>query len=128
MRERHVGVVGAPLRLVAELLVERLDEHLGQRILVFERPPEVRSGIDAFHEFRTRFLREERNLVRDHHLHLRRQTELLGLLHRQHRVAAPVDVDDGVSAGVGDVGEVLAEVLRAERRDLVGHHASSRRS
>ena len=67
------------------------------------------------------FLREERDLVGDHHLHLRRQAELLGLLHRQHRVAAPVHVDDELGAGVGDVGEILAEVLGAERRDLVGH-------
>jgi hypothetical protein len=45
-----------------------------------------------------------------------------GLLDRQHRIASPVHVDQELGAGIGDVREVLAEVLRAERRDLIGHH------
>ena len=66
--------------------------------------------------------REERNLIRHHQLHLVEDAELLGLLDRQHRVAAPVDVDEHVGAGIGDVEQVRAEVRRAEWRHLVGHH------
>ena len=120
-RELHVGVVGAPFRLVAELFFELGDEQFRERIFVLQGPIKVRRGVNVFSQLRTDLLGEERDLIGDHHLHLRRQAELLGLLHRQNAVAAVVDVDDNVGAGIGDVGQVLAEILGAERRHLIRH-------
>src|SRR5690349_5900573 len=115
MREAEIAVRRAPFRLVAVFLVEGFDEHLGERILVFERPPEIGGRVDALHDLRADLLRQERDLVGHDEGHLRQEAELLGLLDRQHRVAAPVHVDEELSARVGDVREVLAEILRAER-------------
>ena len=69
--ELHVGVVGTPFGLVVVLFIEGLDERLGERIFVLQRPPEVGGGIDAFGELRPHFLRQGRDLVGDDHLHLR---------------------------------------------------------
>src|SRR5215831_12267735 len=54
-RQLHIGIVGAPFRLVAVLLVEGLDEHLGERIFVLKGPPEVRGGIDSGQQSAARF-------------------------------------------------------------------------
>ena len=121
MREADIGVFRAPLRIVAVLLVERLVEHLGERILVLDRPPIVGRGIDARHQTAADFARQERHLVGNHELHLVEHAELLGLLDRQHGIMAPVDVDQKVRTGVGDVEQVGRVVRRTERRDLVGH-------
>src|SRR5215831_1167754 len=55
-RELHVGILCAPLGLVAILLVERLDEHLSQRVLVLERPPEIGRRKHPAHDLRSYFL------------------------------------------------------------------------
>ena len=125
MRETVVGVVGAPFRLVAELLLERRVEHLGERVLVLDRPPVVGGGIDALHQA-AGLARQERHLVGHHELHLVEHAELLGLLDRQHRIVTPVDVDEDVRAGIGDVEQIGREVRRAERRDLVGDGGPAR--
>src|SRR5690242_13874785 len=62
-RQRHVSIVGAPFRLVTVLFVERLDEHLGERVLVLQRPPEICGSQDTRGELGSCFLCKEGNLV-----------------------------------------------------------------
>jgi len=65
-------------------------------------------------------LGEERCLVWDHQFHLVEDAELLRLLGRQNRVVAPIDVQQVVGAGIGDIQEVRAVIGRAQRCHLVG--------
>ena len=46
---------------------------------------------------------------------------MLGLLDRENGVVTPVDVDENVGAGIGDVKQIGREVRRAERRHLIGY-------
>ena len=98
---------------------------LASGIFVLDRPPVVGGGIDALHQA-AGFAGDERHLVGDHQLHLVEHAELLGLLGREHGVVTPVDVDEDVGAGVGDVEQIRRIVRRAERRDLVGGGGPSR--
>src|SRR5215469_2363063 len=78
----HVGVVGAPLRLVAIFLVESLDEHLGEWILVLEGPPEISNSVHTLHNRRPDLAGEERRLVGDYELLSGEDAKLLCLLDR----------------------------------------------
>jgi hypothetical protein len=94
----HIGILRSPFGPIAIFLLEGLHEQFGEWILVFLRPPEVGRSEHAFGDLRTGFLGEERNLVRDDKGHVGQEAELFGLLARQDRIAAPVDVDKELRA------------------------------